>query len=358
MLFTYPEWNIRTVYLMLGFSCNFKCRHCLQTPTDTCSLVPTEDDIQRVISYINTLVLTRPPKQKKLKIIFFGGEPLLYWNIIETVVKSLGDKVLYSIITNGSLLDTNKIKVINTYNIAVSLSYDDKNTDKIRGIDITNTPGFVELFNSINNRGILATITAYNCDLRSTFRDIREVFGENINISIEPLRHTWGIPNDLVNFDLTLYQDSLHKMAESVVQDILTNTITPEVNMFLPSLCSYSGLFKDKSPLACGQIYNTLNIDLMGNIYSCHNAGHKVGTIDTPRYLLCNNQDNWVNSHKAPACMSCELEGFCKGGCPLETVTSAGNRKLCDITHIFWNEVKFIATKLLESFTPLDLQED
>ncbi len=70
----------------------------------------------------------------------------------------------------------------------------------------------------------------------------------------------------------------------------------------------------------CGNGIHTLNMDLQGNLYLCHNNyDKKLGTIysDTDEYFK--NYVELFNIHERfkKRCGNCEINMYCKGGCML-----------------------------------------
>lgn len=336
---------------MMGFGCNFRCRHCIQ---DGCEAAVIKADLSdKVIDYIKYLIESRPEKMSKLRLMFWGGEPLLYWRIIEKIISIFGDKLYYSMVTNGSLLTQEKVNYINKHEINVALSYDGDNTDKVRNINILDNPVILDLFKQIEYKSICAVSSAYNYDYQKLFDKVDSLLGEDVPVYIETITITWDMPKDLYNIPLLDYQNKLHKLAQQACKDILDLKITRASNFFLKylqKLCS-----TNKRRLECGQIYNTMNIDLQGNVYSCHNNCNKIGTVKDERFNLIANQDKWVNEKFSKACESCPYFIICNGGCPNELTYENTEKISCHINKVLYSEVCWLANELENSFEKVDL---
>lgn len=343
--------NINIIYLMMGFACNFNCKYCIQTPTCN-NLNPIIDD--DVFKYIKRLVNMRDKDKNKLKIMFWGGEPLLYISTIKNVLNRLGNSVRYGVVTNGSLLTDEFVDLANQYNISVALSYDGFNTDITRKINILENRVIRERFNNINNRGILSVLSAYNYDFNKLQENAYQYCKKDTGITLEMLKITWNMPEDIYKINKELYRKSLQYTADKAYKDILSGIITNDVNLFLPHLeniCYVNSMYKDVP--RCLQFYNTMNIDLNGNVYICHNSNTKIGSIKDNRITLGVRYEDFLQKSKNDKCMSCKYYNLCQGGCPLE---NKYKHITCELRMIFFDEVNKLANRLIQSYLDVDLE--
>lgn len=353
MNFKYPETEINTVYIMLGFSCNFSCRHCIQEATDHQDFTMHNDITATVVNYIKHLINIRPTYYPKLKIMFWGGEPLIYINKIKNIINILGRTVDYSLVTNGSLLTEELVEFINTNNIHVALSYDGPTTACVRNDNVLFNKNILELFKRCNNKSICAVLSAYNYKLEDLFADISSKFEEDIRIFVEPLKITWNMPPDLYTINTDEYQCYLHKLAQIAVADLLQGIYSYAVQFFIPYLQLHT---MDKYiPLKCMQTYRVLNIDLIGNVYPCHNTCVPIGTINDARDKLINAQQEFVNKARLKDCDTCSAYRICRGGCPNETIGTL-NRVSCTYTRILSTEIAWIIQEIENEFLEVDLE--
>lgn len=104
-------------------SCNLKCKYCYE-----------KNKIDKVIDFniIEKLLKEQVSStEKSTKISFFGGEPLLEKQIIydtvnlgNSITKRSKHKFIYSLTTNGTLIDDEFIKFCKKNNISVGISID------------------------------------------------------------------------------------------------------------------------------------------------------------------------------------------------------------------------------------------
>ncbi|MDR2712970.1 MAG: radical SAM protein, partial [Clostridiales bacterium] len=100
-----------------GMKCNYKCKYCFQKNLDLTGVMTPEIAVDTA-EYICKQLQSRP-SVRKLNITWFGGEPLLFVDIIEIISRKLIKYTeqngigYYSIInTNGRLLDENTLTAI------------------------------------------------------------------------------------------------------------------------------------------------------------------------------------------------------------------------------------------------------
>jgi uncharacterized protein len=157
----------RTVFLMLGEGCNFSCKYCLQHPILTEQL-PTEIN-PKLISYLLNM---KVEKEQKIRIMFYGGEPLLYWGAIFAFVNLLRDsqKFSFGIITNGQLLSDEMVTFIKENNIGVCISNDGRNTENFRDKNVLEDEVLLRRYEALNTDssmfGVSSVVSAKNFNIR------------------------------------------------------------------------------------------------------------------------------------------------------------------------------------------------
>lgn len=106
---------MKTIYLVVTEGCNLSCSYCYRRDNNT--LMSRETFTE----YCKSL------PDSPYKIFFFGGEPLLNWDLITFAVSYLSDDHNcqgFEIISNGLLLDEEKAQFINDWDIAFTWSFD------------------------------------------------------------------------------------------------------------------------------------------------------------------------------------------------------------------------------------------
>ena len=121
------------------YGCNFRCKYCYEQyiGPNYKPVIMSREVITRYAQYIN--YMRRKLKNVRFGMDFYGGEPLLYPNIIKLIIQRTSNVIDYfCIITNGSLILKNKdlILELTKYRtpIGFAVSYDfilqEENRDK------------------------------------------------------------------------------------------------------------------------------------------------------------------------------------------------------------------------------------
>lgn len=116
--------NFKEIMLMVTEDCNYNCKYCYQTKEN---------------KYMNWLTAKRailfflnlPTLPQSYQFLFYGGEPLLNFELIKKSVffieeknELLNKKANFAITTNGSLLTKKILKFLNEHKFKVELSFD------------------------------------------------------------------------------------------------------------------------------------------------------------------------------------------------------------------------------------------
>ncbi|MEP1029502.1 MAG: radical SAM protein, partial [Alphaproteobacteria bacterium] len=121
--------GIRTLKIQMGFKCNYACAYCNQASWNT-FLGGAVEDAKLFLRNLDTWFATDGAAKDgggDLRIEFWGGEPFVYW----AKLKILGDELRrryprarFNVITNGSLLDDEKIDWLIARRVGVQISHD------------------------------------------------------------------------------------------------------------------------------------------------------------------------------------------------------------------------------------------
>lgn len=124
--------------LYAGYGCVLNCRYCL--------LDKDQRKKMNVKTYSRILSLLKKTNNKNIIVAFHGGEPLLHYKDIYRFIKLSQTipniKIDYSIVTNGLLLDKNKINFLNKQNLSLRISLDGNFATQIKnriGVNIDNS---------------------------------------------------------------------------------------------------------------------------------------------------------------------------------------------------------------------------
>lgn len=115
----------KQLILIITYKCNLNCSYC--------PIIKKNESISWDISK-KSLDLFNKLKDSKKEIKFFGGEPLLEFNLIKKIVeynRNLNKNVKYELTTNGIFLDKDKIDFFKKQNFELRISIDGNKATQI-----------------------------------------------------------------------------------------------------------------------------------------------------------------------------------------------------------------------------------
>lgn len=313
-----------SIYIMLGFECNFSCVYCLQGKID----VP---GASCVLSDSFFAFLDEYPYKDTTRLFFWGGEPLLYWSAIRTIVERYSGRYNFGIISNGSLLTGDKVDFLNRHKVHFIFSHDAHITKDTRGRDMWQEASFRECFEGLDSRTINVTVTARS----RSYQEIFAYYPEGEDVNLNPLINTCDGEVDRV---LAAFKD------EDVRRDMMyllegfeagrANEVR-NVKKLLTAMLRFMemGGSADRC-FDCVYGAKTFNIDTQGNVYVCHNSTRKVGTVADP-YEDIAIRIRQIVSGVREGCIRCDLNGVCGGSCYL--LSGYGRGQQCSRLHAVYD---------------------
>ena len=116
------------LYFILSTGCNLKCKYCFVENNEFnnhCEINMSKDialnAAKKFVQYLEHNQIYEP------QVIFYGGEPFVNYDTMKDLVayfKSSGIKINLSLVTNGTLLDDEKINFLKENNISIGISID------------------------------------------------------------------------------------------------------------------------------------------------------------------------------------------------------------------------------------------
>jgi uncharacterized protein len=319
--------NIRVLKISLGLLCNYACTYCSQR------FVPHADqtnpeDVESFLRSLEDALIEHPER-----IEFWGGEPLVYWKTLKPLAERLRatyPKAQFSMITNGSLLDSDKNAWIDRLGFSVGLSHDGPGYHA-RGADPLDDPqkraAIFDLYARLKPEeriSINAMIHANNPSRAHVQSWLRERFGEDVVIG----EGAFIDPYDEGGLAST-FQTSAERVTFSAYafKELRAGTVTnfeigrKKIMDFVESVAQ--GRPASALGQKCGMDRNdNLAVDLNGNVLTCQNVSavavapngesHKIGHISQLQAVKMRSATHWS---KREECSSCPVLQLCKGSC-------------------------------------------
>lgn len=275
----------RSIKLVLGMACNFKCSYCHQGKEKIYHV--SEEQLKSVCEELNKEDIS------KTNIFLWGGEPLLYLNEIRYLVKHL-KPLKFTIITNGSLLTKELIDEFYQENIVIGVSHDIINQHLRGKCPISEKPEvFKYLFTKFKNRVSINPVFTSNI----TISEIKKWVYDKIGVEDVLVAGEGYVTGDLKvdNISEFLYKDLVYGRAL-------------EHNKFRTKLFRIHN-----------SIVNRTKLETIGT--KCHIDNpekYKVKSI-TGTPLTCHlipKAFNYVKTSQRPKCLECIAIHTCRGVCP------------------------------------------
>lgn len=319
--------SIKTLKVSLGLSCNYECTYCSQR------FVPHGDSTTQhdVPKFVESLIKNLDSDPEKIE--FWGGEPFVYWKTLKPLAENLREKYPHAeflIITNGSLLDSEKNIWLDKLGFCVGLSHD-AGGYHARGLDPMDNPeqraAIMELIYLLAPKGRMSINAMMHKENRSRAEVqawLQNAFGEGVPIGegsfVDPyddggLSYMFDdlydhlIYRNQAYFDIRNGKANNFQIVHQKVQEFIDSIATQRPSSVIGQKC---GMDSDKN----------LAVDLNGNVLTCQNVSsaalapngksHKIGNIANLSGVKLNTSTHWS---KRPNCISCPVLQLCKGAC-------------------------------------------
>jgi len=283
--------------IFLGNDCNFNCPYCLQPKG---KLKTKKLDIERIASFI----LNNPIKE----IRFWGGEPLLYIDLIREIVAGLEHNNIIinkTMVTNGSLLNENITNYLKHKAIFTCLSYHEE-------MD----PNCLKWLSRLEYKSINYLITKqslYLWDLINLKDKFDATFNQDIYIIPGYVRATSSCPSEyyLTEKEIDYHIEHLRILNKFGFAPRLIETLKGQWDNIAANYTPGNAKCMNASHVS---------IDISGEILPCHYAqnfgteGKGFGQI--PDFDLIPSTQRHINTEK---CRECDILPYCQGNCHLSS---------------------------------------
>lgn len=331
---------VKAMCLHVAHDCNLRCSYCFASTGDFGEgrkLLDAETG-KKAIDFL----LTQSKGRKNLELDFFGGEPLMNFDVVKEIVayarskeKEYHKNFRFTITTNGMLLNDDIIDYINREMSNVVLSIDGRKevNDRVRvRCDGTGSydkivPNYQKL---VAKRGqdqyyVRGTFSKYNLDFAKDVMHLNEIGFDQV--SVEPVVADPKQPYALTESDLPQIFAEYENLAKQLI-DKKKKGEGFNFFHFMLDLDQGPCAIKRLRGCGCGNEYVAVTPD--GDIYPCHQfvgmeewkMGSVLdGTFDRKR------KDYFAkaNIYGKEDCKNCWAKFYCSGGCNANNLQYAGD---------------------------------
>lgn len=322
---------VKALCLHVAHDCNLGCKYCFAEEGEYHGrrAIMSYEVGRKALDFL----IANSGNRRNLEVDFFGGEPLMNWEVVKQLVaygrskeKEFNKNFRFTMTTNGMLMTDEVVDFLNKEMANVVLSIDGRKeiNDKMRptrngkgsSYDII-MPKFKKFAKSRGDKSyyIRGTFTKYNLDFAN---DVLHFADEGFKeISVEPVV---AAPEE----DYAIHEEHLPQILEEydrlAKEYIKRKKAGNGFNFFHFNIDLTQGPCVAKRLSGCGSGTEYLAVTPWGDLYPCHQfVGQEqflLGTVDTgitntevrDEFKLC-------NVYAKEKCRNCFARFYCSGGC-------------------------------------------
>ena len=335
------DYPIKALCLHISHDCNLRCKYCFAEGGDFGhgrKNMPFE-----VAKKAIDFVIARSGTRHNLEIDFFGGEPLINFEVVKQTVeyarsleKEYNKNFRFTLTTNGILLNDEITDYINREMSNVVLSLDGRKSvnDAVRydvggnGSYDKIVPKFKKLVENRNGKDyyVRGTFTSQNLDFAADVEHIRSLGFDQV--SVEPVvldkNDPLAINPEHLPRIFEEYQTLTNNMADLQKKGEFFNFFH-----FMIDLEQGPCVVKRVKGCGCGTEYVAITPD--GDIFPCHRfagmddfkLGNVLDNFETKQELVDYFKKSTVLNK--PECEKCWAKYYCSGGCAANNFNCHGD---------------------------------
>lgn len=332
---------VKAMCLLVEQDCNLRCEYCFASTGDYGLGKRMHMDFETGKKALDFL-LENSGDRENLELDFFGGEPLMNWNVVKQLVeygrskeKEYGKRFRFTITTNGMLLDEEKMDFINKEMSNVVMSIDGRKcvNDRVRKrVDGTGCydrimDKYKQLAEKRNyeNYYVRGTFTKYNLDFAE---DVLHLYEQGFDqISVEPVVADASMDYALTERDLPAIFSEYERLANIILEH---DKQGKHFNFFHFMLDLDQGPCAIKRLRGCGSGNEYVAITPEGDIYPCHQFvgydEYKMGNLNDGTFNT-DMKNDFAKAHiyTKEDCKKCWAKFYCSGGCNANNFIYSGN---------------------------------
>ena len=332
---------VKALCLHVAHACNMACDYCFAGKGEyhgsDQGLMSFEVGRQAL-----DFLMEQSGSRVNLEVDFFGGEPLLNWDVVKRLVAyareqeaKRGKNFRFTLTTNGLLLDDEVIEFANRemYNVVLSLDGRKEVNDRFRimrdgsGTHDLILPKFKKLADSRGQEGyyMRGTYSHFNTDFTN---DIFYMADQGFRqLSMEPVVASPDNPCALTEEDMPV----LLQQYELLAEEMLRREKRGEGFTFYHYMIDLSGgpcIYKRVA--GCGSGTEYMAVTPSGDLYPCHQfvgeEGYKIGNVfDGVTNPQVQEAFSACNVYSRPECRECWAQLYCSGGCAANAYHATGS---------------------------------
>ncbi len=336
------DYILKAMCLHVAHTCNLNCSYCFARQGNYTG--KTEDALMsyEVGKQAFDFLIAHSGNRQNLEVDFFGGEPLMNWQVIKDLVayaRSLEAKhnkiFRFTLTTNGMLLDDDIMDFANKemYNIVLSLDGRKNIHDHLRkdysghGSYEKIIPKFQEFVKRREGKGyyMRGTFTHNNVDFTKDVFHMADLGFQSL--SMEPVVCDDNDPYALTEADLPKLFEQYEILAQEMIK---RNQEGNPFTFYHYTLDLGNGPCVHKRISGCGSGTEYMAVTPWGDLYPCHqfvsDPEYKLGDIynGIQQKQLQHDFDS-CTIYTREDCLECWAKLYCSGGCAANAYHATGS---------------------------------
>ncbi|MBQ2863053.1 MAG: thioether cross-link-forming SCIFF peptide maturase [Clostridia bacterium] len=331
---------VKALCLHVAHTCNLNCSYCFASQGKYSGerAIMSLEVGKRALDFL----IENSQGRRNLEVDFFGGEPLMNWDMIKELVayarvreKEEGKNFRFTLTTNGVLIDDDVIEFSNREMSNVVLSLDGRREvhDRFR-VDYAGQGSWEKIVPKFQR--FVEARGGKNYYMRGTFTHANPDFLEDIKtmldlgfteLSMEPVVCAPDDPSALTAADREIVIDQYKKLAE-LMRERRREGRPFTFYHYMIDLKGGPCIYKRVS--GCGSGTEYMAVTPWGDLYPCHQF------VGDEKYLLGNIWDGVTNKaiqddfmacnvYTRPECADCWAKLYCSGGCAANAYHATGS---------------------------------
>lgn len=331
---------IKALCLHVAHTCNLNCSYCFASQGKyhgERALMSFEVG-KRAIDFL----IENSGERRNLEVDFFGGEPLMNWDVVKQIVKyarsvekQYGKNFRFTLTTNGMLIDDEVIEFSNKEMSNVVLSLDGrKEIHDATRVDYAGNGSYDRIVPKFQK--LVASRGGKNYYMRGTFTHKNPDFTKDVfhmadlgftELSMEPVVCAPDDPMALTPEDIEIVKEQYEILAKEMLKREKEGRGFTFYH-YMIDLTAGPCIYKRIS--GCGSGTEYMAVTPWGDLYPCHQfvgeESYKLGDIwngvtnDSLR-----DEFRQCNAYARPECDDCWAKLYCSGGCAANAYHASGS---------------------------------
>ena len=331
---------IKALCLHVAHSCNLACSYCFagQGKYHGKDALMSFETGKRAFDFL----IENSGTRRNLEVDFFGGEPLLNWEVVKQLVeyarsieKEKNKNFRFTLTTNGVLIDDEVIEFANKEMSNVVLSLDGRKDvhDKFR-VDYAGKGSYDKILPKFKK--LVDSRDGKNYYMRGTFTHFNTDFTEDIfhmadlgfkELSMEPVVCSPDSPSALTDEDLPVLFEQYEILAKEMIR---RRKAGDGFTFYHYMLDLKNGPCIYKRISGCGSGTEYMAVTPKGELYPCHQfVGEEeycLGNIwDGVKKPEVQDKFRLCNAYSREECRDCWAKLYCSGGCAANSYHATGS---------------------------------